>query len=29
MSIPLLGMFWQVEQIEMMKAITLVRCGRK
>ena len=28
-SVPLLGMFWQVEQMEMMKVIALTRCGRR
>ena len=23
------GMFWQVEQMEMMKVIALARCGRR
>ena len=29
MAVPLLGMFWQVEQMEMMKVIALTRCGKK
>ena len=29
MAVPLLRMFWQVEQMEMMKVIALTRCGRR
>ena len=29
MSVPPLGMFWQVEQMKMTKVIALARCGRR